>query len=196
MELVRWPIEPLPPGPPTRRERMLKTAPAALTRLNAPVFRLPAGHRIRRIALTQSIQVGFALTERRDYETVVAGMYAEDVVWDLTGMGEHRFPDADERYFGRSGVVAALRIAGAAWAYSPVEAADAGGPLFAARVEHRYHGSQEAEGLEFALDFGHLYYMRDGLVARQETYIGWDTTLETLLAARARQGASVQPPRG
>lgn len=169
-------------------------------RLNAPLFRMRAGARLRREAITQAVQVGFALYERREYEAVT-GFYSDEVVYDLTGMGEQRPPDMDEEYRGHAGIVEALSaLKDLDLRQVPREVADPGGPLFAARVEQVFHGEGPSAGLEVGLDTGQIYSTRNGLVVRQHTYVGWDNTLSALDDARAGRppwgGAPARPRRG
>jgi ketosteroid isomerase-like protein len=199
-DVVHWAVEPLPPGPATARERLLKATPAALMRLNAPLFRMRAGAGLRRAAITQAVQVGFALYERREYEAVT-GFYAEDAVYDTSGMGEQRPLDVGVEYRGHAGIVAVLsELKDLDIRQVPSEIADPGGPLFAARVAHVLHGGGPSAGLEMAFDTGHVYSVRNGLIVRQHTYVGWDNTLAALDDARVGKppwgGDPARPPRG
>jgi len=184
-DFVCWPIAPLPPGPPGPRERMVRTAPQALARASAPVFRLSAGNRLRRRALTEMVQIGFAMYERREYEAMT-GFYSEDLVYDLSGFGERRPPDLDVEYHGHAGMVEVLRgLQDLSVSFVPSEVADAGGSVFAARVDYRLHGDGPSSGLEVALDVGHVYLVRGGVCVRHHSYIGWDEALTALGEARA-----------
>jgi hypothetical protein len=170
---------------------MVKTAPAALARLNAPLFRLRAGTPVRRLALTQLIQIAFALYERREYQAM-RGFFSEDAVYDASGLGERLPLDMEAVSRGRDGLVQVLSaVKELTFQFTPSEIADPGGPAFAARVDTRMIGQGTATGLEMGLDLGHVYRIRGGLVARQHSYIGWDSALGVLTAAR-----DGQPPWG
>ena len=182
---VTWPIAPLRPGPPTVRERMLRTAPRFAARAAALLLRLPAGNRLRRRAITAAIQIGFAMYERREYEAMTA-LYSADFVYDMRGLGERVPPDLDIENHGHAGLVEVLSaLKDMTASFTPSEIADGGGPAFAARVDTRLHGEGPSAGLEVAMELGHVYLVRGGLCVRQHSYLDWEETLAALDDARA-----------
>jgi hypothetical protein len=114
------------------------------------------------------------------------------VVYDASGLGERLLPDMEPVARGHQELVRAMSaVKDLTFRFTPSEIADPGGPVFAARVDSRIMGQGAAEGLEMAMDLGHVYRLEGGLVVRQHTYVGWDDALDALTAAR-----DGQPPWG
>jgi ketosteroid isomerase-like protein len=187
-ELVRWQVEPLE----RRRRGVDERVALALglgPRMLAAITRLPAGSRVRRAALTRAVRMGWAATNRDDYDVLRASFHPEGE-FIPPGRGEAGL-GFDAVYRGPDGVaqfVQQWKSGFTRFRYEPREIADAGGATFAVRLG--MIGTLRGADTEVRDEYGSVITLKDGQVFRQENFFDWNTALTAL----AKRPVSGTPP--
>jgi ketosteroid isomerase-like protein len=175
-----WEVEPARPAR-SWEERLALHAPW----IGQLVFRLAersrAGGRFRRRVLSRAVPLGFAATNRKDWDALYASFTPDTVVFfefHPLRIG----PDMRAEYRGREGMRESLEVWGAGFAemrFEPHEIADMGGPRFAVRCD--MVGRSES-GIELRQENGYVFRLRNGLVESQSIFESWDEALAVLQA--------------
>ena len=161
----------------TLLERAFVRAPGAFAALSAVVLRLRPGSRLKRALMRQTITLGFAAFNRRDFDAVFV-QFAPDIEYGAP-VGAHAL--------GFSGTIRgreALRSAyedafehWATWELHPAWMLDRG-DMLAVLATSRVRGRES--GVEIAEQWASVYRMRGGLVAQQRDFIGWEKALAAM----------------
>jgi ketosteroid isomerase-like protein len=174
--VVPFPVELEGSAPRSRTlmERLFVRAPRIFAALSALVLRLKPGSRLKRALMRQTIGLGFAAFNRRDFDPVFI-QFAADI--------EYEAP-AGASALGFSGKIQgrdALRSAyeetfehWESWEITPAWMLDLG-EVLAILGTTRVRGRES--GVELAEEWASVYVMRGGLVARQRDFIGWTEAL-------------------
>jgi ketosteroid isomerase-like protein len=178
-EIIRWQIEPLDRGRRGLDERIALALPGLSRRLRAAAARLPAGSKRRRAALTRAVRVGYAATNRDDFEAMQAALHDDvEFVPPMRGRGGLGF---DPVYRGPDGVTRFVREWKSGFSrfrYEPREIADAGGDRFAVRLD--MIGTLRGADTEVHDEYGTVVTFKDGQVIRQENFQDWHSALDAL----------------
>jgi ketosteroid isomerase-like protein len=162
-------------------ERLALRFPGLARRL----ARLPShpGSRVRRAALVHGVRVGFAATNRRDFESLLARYHPDAET--------HHHPDSHELIHepllrGREGVVRFFEQWLETWddvRYEPVELLDPGGERF--MVLSQIAATGRGSGVPVRQPFAQLFQLKDGLIVRVDAWLGpWNDAIEGLGLAK------------
>jgi ketosteroid isomerase-like protein len=161
----------------TLLERLFVRAPGVFAALSALVLRLRPGSRLKRALMGQTITLGFAAFNRRDFDPVFV-QFAPDIEYEAPA-GAHAL--------GFSGTIRgreALRSAyedtfehWEMWEIHPAWILDRG-DMLAVLATSRVRGRES--GVEIAEQWASVYRMCGGLVAHQRDFIGWEKALAAM----------------
>jgi ketosteroid isomerase-like protein len=165
-------------GPPRRsrnlEERLMVRFPSLYRRLAAAFWRLLSPRsRLRRAILRRGLLSGWAASSRRDFELVVV-RYAPDVEVEFDpgiqtlGVGG--------TFRGHEGMVEAYRELLEAWdqELEPTCVLDLGDRMLCLGF---FRSHAHASGVQLEREVAQLLTMREGLVARDQAFFGWDEGL-------------------
>jgi ketosteroid isomerase-like protein len=175
---ARWDLQPIEPG--GRRsadELMLAHGKLAGTLMTRRVVERPAGSRLRKRTLSAAVRGGFALMNRRDYRSLLASIYAEEVELDY----EDLFLDFGGVQHGIEEVrhyLVSFEEAYSSVVYRPVEIVDPGGAVFAGRVDTVVTG--RSSGIESRVHQGIIWALEGGRVRHQYVFREFGAALAKL----------------
>jgi ketosteroid isomerase-like protein len=173
-----WEVEPARPAR-SWEERLAVRAPW----VGRLVFRLAersrVGGRFRRRVVSRAVTLGFAATNRKDWEALYVS-FTPDTVVSFEFHPLRIGPDMRAEYRGREGMRESLEVWGAGFAemrFEPREIADLGGSRFAVRCDMVGRGES---GIELRQENGYVFRLRDGLVESQSIFESWGEALAVL----------------
>ncbi|CAN5555816.1 hypothetical protein BH10ACT11_BH10ACT11_08450 [soil metagenome] len=176
---ARWELEPIDSsGRHTTDERLMSGGNFASQFMTNKVLQRKPGSRIRKRLMTAAVRGGFGLTNRREYEALFQGTYAERCQLSF----EAFFPDmAAGEWRGRDELLEYMLSFDDAYAsmhFQPLEIIDAGGNLVGAAIEVSAAG--RSTGIELTRVFGIVYEFEAGRVYRQDVLEDWPKAIETM----------------
>jgi ketosteroid isomerase-like protein len=172
MRVVRVKMTPRPRR--TALERLLTLAPETYRPLMVPVFRLPAGSRLRTATLKAVMERGYAALNRGDLEFLKRLLYLPDMTLRFVGdIG----PDFGGRYEGRDACFDAYERWLTEWGSVRREAVGFvdRGEVLVVLVREVMRG--EGSGLEVEREVGQWFRLRGAGIAEQVEYRSWDEAL-------------------
>jgi hypothetical protein len=165
---ARWELEPIEPGGRRAADELMvargKLAGAILTKR---VMERPPGSRLRKRFLTSAVRGGFAMMNRREYDSMLGSIYAADVELAY----EDLFLDASGKQHGIEEVeeyLVSVEDAYSAIVYRPAQIVDPGGSAFAASIDTTVTG--RSSGIEMRVMQGIVYDLDRGRVRRQHIF--------------------------
>jgi ketosteroid isomerase-like protein len=168
------------------QERLMVRFPGAFRRVAPLMFRLGPRSRLRRALLRRVVLSGWASFDRRDYEVNLL-YFAADAEFEFpAGM---QTLGLDATYRGHEGRIEALNKIFEIWGseLEPAYMLDLGDRVLTFGIWHtRAHASEVMLDQELA----QLATVRNGLVARDQTFFSWD---EALRAAGLDPGGMTLP---
>lgn len=183
---VRWELEPIDSvGRHTADELMVSRGKLTSALVTKSVLKRKAGSKLRKRLLTAALRGGFGLTNRREYESLFRGTYAEHCELNFQSF----FPDMlDGRWRGHEELLEYMSSFDDAYAsmfFQPLEVVDPGGNMAGGAIKVNAVG--RTTGIEIGQVFGIIYEFEDGLVFRQQILRDWPAAINEM---KIRAGAS------
>lgn len=178
-EIVRIPLEAASRPRRSLDERVFLRAPRLLQIIYRRLTRRGPHSRLRRTVLVQSQLAGWEATNREDWDVNLLAFHP-DYQFTFEGDDPKMGPDIGTRHIGRAGVVEMMDTWRAGFEelrFEPREVLDPGWNRFGARIEQFGRGSS---GIEVSQQLWSVYWLRDGLIARQTIYYEEALALEAL----------------